>query len=184
MEDEEGDDADGADDFDMEESEPEASPPPIMGRHVRLLPIMPQQLAASALQACCGHGVEQRHTRPCITALIALHRNPRLQVRPLRVSACSEDNASAIEMQQLPAVSILALLWVQGKGSHGGKGPKTFGPAMHAAGRAWVGKVVLRYWEDQGGWWEAHVGDYSVKNSKHKLIYDAGGDDVGALLLC
>ena len=72
---------------------------------------------------------------------------------------------------------------LQGKGSHGGKGPKTFGPAMHAAGRAWIGKVVLRYWEDQGGWWEALVGDYSVKNSKHKLIYDAGGEDVSTLPL-
>ena len=72
---------------------------------------------------------------------------------------------------------------LQGKGSSGGKGPKTFGPAMHAAGRAWIGKVVLRYWEDQGGWWEALVGDYSVKNSKHKLIYDAGGEDVSALPL-
>ena len=43
--------------------------------------------------------------------------------------------------------------------------------------------MVLRYWEDQGGWWEALVGDYSVKNSKHKLIYDAGGEDVNALPL-
>lgn len=49
---------------------------------------------------------------------------------------------------------------------------------MHAAGRAWIGKLVLRYWEDQGGWWEALVGDYSVKNGKHKLIYDAGTEDV------
>ena len=77
----------------------------------------------------------------------------------------------------------VAVPLLQGKGSHGGKGPKTFGPAMHAAGRAWIGKVVLRYWEDQGGWWEALVGDYSVKNSKHKLIYDAGGEDVSALPL-
>ena len=52
---------------------------------------------------------------------------------------------------------------------------------MHAAGRAWTGKLVLRYWEDQGGWWEALVGDYSVKNGKHKLIYDAGTEDVSHL---
>ena len=52
---------------------------------------------------------------------------------------------------------------------------------MHAAGRAWIGKLVLRYWEDQGGWWEALVGDYSVKNGKHKLIYDASTEDVSYL---
>ena len=72
---------------------------------------------------------------------------------------------------------------VAGQGSTGREGAEDFGVAMHAAGRAWIGKVVLRYWEDQGGWWEALVGDYSVKNSKHKLIYDAGGDDVSALPL-
>ena len=37
---------------------------------------------------------------------------------------------------------------------------------------------MLRCWEDQGGWWEALVGDYSVKNSKHQLIYDAGREEV------
>ena len=67
---------------------------------------------------------------------------------------------------------------MQGKGAHGGKGAKTFGPAMHAAGRALIGKLVLRYWEDQGGWWEALVGDYLIKSGKHRLIYDAGGEDV------
>lgn len=69
---------------------------------------------------------------------------------------------------------------MQGKGAHGGKGAKTFGPAMHAAGRALIGKLVLRYWEDQGGWWGALVGDYLIKSGKHKLIYDAGGEDVSA----
>ena len=69
----------------------------------------------------------------------------------------------------------------QGKGARGGKGAKTFGLAMHAAGRDWIGKLVLRYWEDQGGWWEALVGDYHIKNGKHKLIYDAGGEDVSII---
>jgi hypothetical protein len=55
---------------------------------------------------------------------------------------------------------------------------RRFGPALHAQGPAWVGKLVLRYWPDQGGWWEAKVGEYSATRNKHKLIYDADTENV------
>ncbi|CAL8466956.1 g6492 [Coccomyxa elongata] len=53
---------------------------------------------------------------------------------------------------------------------------RRFGPALHAQGHNWVGKLVLRYWPDQGGWWEAKIGEYSTSRSKHRLIYDADTD--------
>lgn len=61
---------------------------------------------------------------------------------------------------------------------------RRFGPALHAQGHNWVGKLVLRYWPDQGGWWEAKIGEYSTSRSKHRLIYDADTDKVQILPPC
>ena len=58
---------------------------------------------------------------------------------------------------------------------------RRFGPALHGQGQNWVGKLVLRYWPDQGGWWEAKIGEYSASRSKHRLIYDADTDKVQLL---
>ncbi len=58
---------------------------------------------------------------------------------------------------------------------------RRFGPALHGQGQNWVGKLVLRYWPDQGGWWEAKIGEYSALRSKHRLIYDADTDKVQLL---
>ena len=59
---------------------------------------------------------------------------------------------------------------------------RRFGPALAAQGAAWVDRLVLRYWPDQGGWWEARVGGWSAPRAKHKLIYDASTDNVRAPL--
>jgi hypothetical protein len=55
---------------------------------------------------------------------------------------------------------------------------RRFGPALAAQGGAWVGALVLRFWPDQGGWWEAQVGGWSDARQKHKLVYDAGSENV------
>lgn len=58
--------------------------------------------------------------------------------------------------------------------ARGGKPPaQTPGEAMRAAGAALVGRRVLRFWPDSGGWWEADVGAYDAASQRHRLVYDA-----------
>ena len=57
------------------------------------------------------------------------------------------------------------------------------GPALASLGRQLVGRLVMRYWPEDQGWWEAYVGDYSSTRG-HKLLYEHNTPDesqVGAL---
>ena len=57
------------------------------------------------------------------------------------------------------------------------------GPALASVGRHLVGRLVMRYWPEDQGWWEAYVGDYSSTRG-HKLLYEHNTPDesqVGAL---
>ena len=42
------------------------------------------------------------------------------------------------------------------------------------SGRGWIGQKILRYWDDEGGWFEAVVTDYKPEQGGHKLTYDIG----------
>ncbi|KAK9821217.1 hypothetical protein WJX81_001314 [Elliptochloris bilobata] len=61
-----------------------------------------------------------------------------------------------------------------GKGRGGRAQMQTSGEAMRAAGAALVGRHVLRFWPDSGGWWEATVGAWDAASARHRLVYHAG----------
>ena len=50
------------------------------------------------------------------------------------------------------------------------------GPALSALGRQLVGRLVMRYWPEDQGWWEAYVGDFSSTRG-HKLLYEHNTPD-------
>ena len=56
------------------------------------------------------------------------------------------------------------------------------GPRLTALGQALVGKMVLRHWPDNGGWWEAAVLEYAGARSQHKVVYDPDTPQVRYIL--
>lgn len=67
-----------------------------------------------------------------------------------------------------------------GKGKSARAQAQTPGETMRAAGPALVGRHVLRFWPDSGGWWEAVVGGWNAALGQHRLVYDAGSLQVGS----
>ena len=88
----------------------------------------------------------------------------------LRVA--SRDGCVAVRVEQdMKAAQAAA---AAGKGRAGKAPAQTPGEAMRAAGAALVGRRVLRFWPDSGGWWEADVRAYDAASQRHRLVYDAG----------
>lgn len=46
------------------------------------------------------------------------------------------------------------------------------GAALAKLGADLVGGKVMRYWPENGGWWEALVTEFSAAQQQHKLSYD------------
>eukprot|EP00884_Botryococcus_braunii_P022264 jgi/Botrbrau1/8721/Bobra.0311s0031.1 len=53
---------------------------------------------------------------------------------------------------------------------------RTVGPRMTALGPSMVGKQVKRFWQGEGGWWDATIAQYNSKTQKHRVIYSPGTD--------
>jgi len=62
----------------------------------------------------------------------------------------------------------------RGRGGRAAAPPQTPGEAMRGAGAAMLGRQVLRFWPDSGGWWEATVAGWDAAAARHRLVYDAG----------
>lgn len=75
--------------------------------------------------------------------------------------------------QDLKAASAAAAAG-KGKGKSARAQAEAPGEAMRAAGPALVGRHVLRFWPDSGGWWEAVVDGWDAASAQHRLVYDAG----------
>ena len=67
-----------------------------------------------------------------------------------------------------------------GKGKSARAQAQAPGEAMRAAGPALVGRHVLRFWPDSGGWWEAVVDGWDAASAQHRLVYDAGSLQVSS----
>jgi hypothetical protein len=62
----------------------------------------------------------------------------------------------------------------RGRGGRTAAPAQTPGEAMRGAGAAMLGRQVLRFWPDSGGWWEATVAGWDAAAARHRLVYDAG----------
>ncbi len=62
----------------------------------------------------------------------------------------------------------------RGRGGRAAAPTQTPGEAMRGAGAAMLGRQVLRFWPDSGGWWEAIVAGWDAAAARHRLVYDAG----------
>ncbi len=94
-----------------------------------------------------------------------------------------DDKESLLKLlptQDLKAANAAA---AAGKGKSARVQAQTPGEAMRAAGPALVGRHVLRFWPDSGGWWEAVVDGWDAALAQHRLVYDAGSLQVGARIM-
>ena len=47
-------------------------------------------------------------------------------------------------------------------------GATPLGVLLQGLGRRLVGKKVMRFWPDNGGWWEADVQSYQATTGQHR----------------
>lgn len=51
------------------------------------------------------------------------------------------------------------------------------GAQLTVLGQAAVGRIVQRYWPDEGGWWDAQITGYNPDSKEHQLTYNVGKAD-------
>ena len=49
-------------------------------------------------------------------------------------------------------------------------GGPSVGSLLQGLGRRLSGKKVMRFWSDNGGWWEADVHNYNASTGQHRLL--------------
>jgi hypothetical protein len=54
---------------------------------------------------------------------------------------------------------------------------QSLGCQLRESGTAAVGRVVQRYWPEEGGWWDATVTDFNAETKEHQLTYNIGRPD-------
>jgi len=59
-------------------------------------------------------------------------------------------------------------------GSNKNKRQKSESTKMMFQKNGWIGQKILRYWDDEGSWFDAIVTDYKPDEGGHKLNYDIG----------
>lgn len=60
--------------------------------------------------------------------------------------------------------------WVQGVPAVvQASGAPSVGWLLQGLGRRLTGKKVMRFWPDNGGWWEAEVHTYNASTGQHRL---------------
>ncbi|KDD74897.1 hypothetical protein H632_c1003p0, partial [Helicosporidium sp. ATCC 50920] len=54
---------------------------------------------------------------------------------------------------------------------------RRLGEVLLSLGPGAVGKMVERYWPDEGGWWMAQISAFDPDKGEHQLTYNAGRSD-------
>jgi len=54
---------------------------------------------------------------------------------------------------------------------------QSLGSQLLEAGTDAIGRVVQRYWPEEGGWWDATVTDFNAETKEHQLTYNVGRPD-------
>jgi hypothetical protein len=54
---------------------------------------------------------------------------------------------------------------------------QSLGSQLRESGAAAVGKVVQRFWPEEGGWWDATVTDFNAETKEHQLTYNVDQPD-------
>ncbi len=49
-------------------------------------------------------------------------------------------------------------------------GGPSVGWLLQGLGRRLTGKKVMRFWPDNGGWWEAEVHNYNASTGQHRFV--------------
>ncbi|KAL4423903.1 hypothetical protein ABPG75_001204 [Micractinium tetrahymenae] len=55
--------------------------------------------------------------------------------------------------------------------------PGNVGQMLKALGQLAVGRMVERFWADEGGWWPALISDFNAETGEHQLTYNAKQED-------